>query len=219
VVIPVDSSLQVLGDISYCKTKLFTHQKNNIIRMLNIHHTPTSIYLTDNMPIYFENDLIFDMAINNFISQEDIPLFHITSGMILDDPGTGKTLQFILYLLEIKLKGLVVVPDDTIKYDVWVSQFRYHINDSCTIPFDILTFDELSNELSSNKTFLNKYEVIGIDEIHNLYKSNQYNEIFNIIIMSNIKYRWGITGTPFVNDASLFHIIKFPERMIFSHLI
>jgi SNF2 family DNA or RNA helicase len=72
----------------------------------------------------------------------------------------------------------------------------------------------LSNQFQINKDFLNNYEVIGIDEIHNLYKlSDNFqltaNELFDNIICSSIKYRWGITGTPFVSDSSLFHIINF----------
>jgi SNF2 family DNA or RNA helicase len=70
-----------------------------------------------------------------------------------------------------------------------------------------LTFDELNYFLQGNETYLNQFQVIGIDEVHNLYKGNT--TIFNKIIKSTIKYRWGITGTPFVSDTSLFHIIKF----------
>ncbi len=34
-------------------------------------------------------------------------------------------------------------------------------------------------------------------------------ELFNKIVQSKIKYRWGITGTPFVTESSLFRIINF----------
>jgi SNF2 family DNA or RNA helicase len=194
---------------AYCKTQLFNHQKNNLGRMLNIHYNPTTVFITDDMPIFFENDLIFDMVLDKFISHEEILSFEISSGMILDEPGTGKTLQFILYLLEIKLSSVVIVPDENIK-SVWLGEFAKHID--MAIPFDIFTYDELNQK---DPEFLNQYQVIGIDEIHNLYK-NKFT-LFNKIIQSNIKYRWGITGTPFVSNTSFFQIIKYLTGHIFNN--
>jgi superfamily II DNA or RNA helicase len=195
----------------YCNTELFAHQKNNLARMLNIHTNPTCIKISDNMPIYFENKLIYDMVKEEFISEHDIPTFHITSGMILDEPGTGKTLQFILYLLEITLKvinkALVLVPNNNIKL-VWMTELKKHINPGIIIPFDIMTFDELEQMIIIDDNHLMQYNIIGIDEIHNLYNKPKGN-LFNKIITSSIKYRWGITGTPFVSSDSFFQIIKF----------
>ncbi len=213
----------------YTQTKLFNHQKNNISRMLKIHQTPTVIQISDHMPIYFDNDLIYDMVTCEFITSASVPTFNITSGMIIDEPGTGKTLQFILYILETKLKTLVLVPNDGIK-DGWITEYKKHIHiisdsdgdrDSDVvkhIQFDILTFMELENHLQNTEDYLNQYQIIGIDEIHNLYRNTNTNinsnsnsgyNLFEKIISSNIKYRWGITGTPFINDTSLFNIIKF----------
>jgi hypothetical protein len=222
---------QQFGDLSFSfsftsqntQTKLFNHQKNNISRMLKIHQTPTVIPISDNMPIYFDNDLIFDMVTNEFITASSVPTFNITSGMIIDEPGTGKTLQFILYILETKLKALVLVPNDAIKAG-WIAEYQKHIciiitnNGEKRIQFDILTFMELENHLHITEDYLNQYQIIGIDEIHNLYRnlniststsSGAYSNLFEKIISSNIKHRWGITGTPFITDTSLFNIIKF----------
>jgi SNF2 family DNA or RNA helicase len=192
---------------AYCNTELFSHQKNNLSQMFHIHNNPTSIQMSDNMPIHFENELIYDIVKEEFISKTDIPTYHITSGMILDEPGTGKTLQFILYLLEMKLKALVLVPNNSIKM-VWMEEFEKHIKSSVIIPFDIMTFNEIEEMRNVDETFLNQYQIIGIDEIHNLYNRPKGN-IFHKIITSSIKYRWGITGTPFVSDTSFFQIIKF----------
>jgi hypothetical protein len=196
----------------YTTTKLFNHQKNNISRMLSINKTPKNIQISDNMPIYFDNDLIYDMVTNNFITKSEIPTFSISSGMIIDEPGTGKTLQFILYILETNLKGLVLVPNDMIKLN-WIDEFKKHINFHPDTPhkqppFDVLTFRELEIKISIDSNYLNMYQIIGIDEIHNLYRMLK-NNLFDTIVSSNIKYRWGITGTPFVSDQSLFNIIKF----------
>ncbi len=190
----------------YCLTKLFPHQKNNLARMINIHHNPLTVSISDNMPIYFENDLIFDLAKETFITRENIPSYNIFGGMIMDEPGTGKTLQFILYLLEMKLPSLILVPNDAIKL-VWIEEWRKHINIKSNIPFDIMTFNELKEMLTIDENYLNDFQIIGIDEIHNLYKD--IHRIFIKIISSSIKYRWGITGTGFVSDTSFFQIIKF----------
>ena len=197
----------------YCNTDLFAHQKHNLARMFNIHNNPINIKISDNMPIYFENELIYDMVKEEFISEDDIPTFHINSGMILDEPGTGKTLQFILYLLEMniqyKLCSLILVPNNNIKL-VWMDELNKHINPSTFIPFNIMIFNELEETLNIDETYLNHYQIIGIDEIHNLYnKPKLTGNLFNKIITSSIKYRWGITGTPFVSDNSFFKIIKF----------
>jgi SNF2 family DNA or RNA helicase len=190
---------------SSCRNKLYYHQQNNISRMIDIHNKSTDIYISDNMPIYFDNDLIYDMVQNKFIQKEEICKYKIHSGMILDEPGTGKTLQFILYLLETKLNSLVLVPNENIKF-VWEMEFVKHINLD-TMPFTILTFQQLQQNIALTENYLDYYDIIGIDEIHILYKNNL--TLFNKIVESNIKYRWGITGTPFVNDDSLFNIINF----------
>ncbi len=132
---------------SYCNTKLFPHQMSNLARMFEIHQNPTIISISDTMPIYLPNELIYDIGTNTFISQSEIPTFSITSGMILDEPGTGKTLQIILYLLEVilqfKFEALVLVPNMQIK-KVWIDEFTKHIN-NINIPFNVITFDELSD--------------------------------------------------------------------------
>jgi SNF2 family DNA or RNA helicase len=205
--------LDLSFDSKYTKTKLFNHQKHNISRMLKIHQNPVIIPISDHMPIYFENDLIYNMVTNQFITPSDITHFNINSGMIVDEPGTGKTLQFILYILETKLRSLILVPNEIIKY-VWIDEVKKNI-DVEAIPFDILTFTELERLLDLNFNHLDQYQIIGIDEIHNLYKNINVNPIFDKIVESKIKYRWGISGTPFVSDTSLFQIIKFLSGYLF----
>ena len=183
-----------------CKTKLFNHQKNNISQMLKIHHNPKSIKISDSIIMQFHNNLIYDFGQDKFISKSEIPVFEINSGAILDEPGTGKTLQFIIYLLETGLKSLIIVPNNNIK-DVWIDEFKKHI---------IINLDETNITINTieeiNYGLLDTYDIIGVDEFHVLYKSPN---TFSKIINSKIKYRWAITGTPFITDTSLFNIIKF----------
>jgi SNF2 family DNA or RNA helicase len=79
-----------------------------------------------------------------------------------------------------------------------------------------LTFNELELNLNLYSDYLNQYQIIGIDEIHNLYRMMKSN-MFDIIVSSTIKHRWGITGTPFVSNLSLFNIIKFLTGCCFKN--
>lgn len=191
---------------SYCRTKLFNHQINNISQMLKIYNCPEIIPITD-VTMRFENDLIYDFVKNTFIEEQQITKYEVQCGMVLDEPGTGKTLQFHLFLLELKKNSLVLVPNELIK-NVWIGEFKKHIDFEMHLSkIDIMTFDELESLLEVDKDVLNNFEIIGVDEIHILY--TKYMNLFHKIVTSKIKSRWGITGTPFVNEMSLFNIIKF----------
>lgn len=191
----------------YCRTKLFSHQIHNISSMINIYTNPKEVEATDDLIGQFDNGLIYNFVSKNFIEKKDIPKYYLKGGMILDEPGTGKTLQFILFLLEIKLKSLVLVPNNDIK-KVWIDEFNKHIMlDISKCKINIVTFDELENYLKCGQNILDNTDIIGVDEIHMLYTHRK--ELFYNIVCSNIKSRWGITGTPFVSDSSLFCIIQY----------
>ena len=190
----------------YCHSKLFNHQINNISQMLTIYKNPEVIPFMD-IITKFENGLIYDFNTHEFIEEDMIPEYKIQGGMILDEPGTGKTLQFILFLLELKKRSLILVPNMAIK-KVWTDEFKKHIKfDIHSSLIEIMTFEDLEAFIELDRTVLSNFEIVGIDEIHILYSKNM--KLFNYIVTSNIKSRWGITGTPFVNEESLNNIIKF----------
>ena len=106
------------------------------------------------------------IGINKFIQQKDIQTYALSSGMILDEPGTGKTLQFILFLLECNVPSLVLVPNNAIK-NVWLSEFEKHIEFNIEeSKIKIMIFDEISSDLD-------KFKIIGIDEMHILYSNKK----------------------------------------------
>lgn len=190
-----------------CKTILFNHQISNITQMLDIYYNKIKIQITDDLISKFNNGLYFNIVKNTFIEDDEIPTVTINSGMILDEPGTGKTLQAILFLIETRMKAIILVPNDDIK-KVWLSEFEKHIAmDISCFPINIYTFSDINDELNISSNMLNSFDIIIIDEIHIMY--TKYVVLFNKIIESSIKSRWGITGTPFVNDNSLFHIVKY----------
>lgn len=193
--------------VDICKTKLFNHQISNITRMLDIYYHKHKIQITDDLISKFDNGLCYNIVKNTFISEDEIPTITINNCMILDEPGTGKTLQALLFLIETRVKSIILVPNNDIK-KVWLSEFEKHIMIHISeFPIHIYTFSEISNELNIIPNILNDFDIIIIDEIHIMY--TKYQVLFENIINSNIKSRWGITGTPFVNDMSLFNIIKY----------
>jgi SNF2 family DNA or RNA helicase len=199
----------------YCKTKLFSHQINNISCMLDIYKSPIKIPITNNLIMKFNNGIVYDFVTNKFIEESHIPTYQINSGMILDEPGTGKSLQFILFALELNKKTLILVPNELIK-KVWYTEFEKHMTIKINqTPIEIMTFSDLKSFIDVDKHILDNFEIIGIDEIHIMYTKEM--ELFKKIVKSNIKSRWGITGTPFINEQSLFNIVKFLSGQNFTN--
>jgi len=204
-----------------CKTKLYCYQRHNITRLLNFHTNGIKTRFNDNLILYLDNGIIYDFTTKKFLLETDIPKNEIYGGIVMDDPGTGKTLQFIVYLLEVILsqqvlnidndeKALILVPDNDIKKH-WLNEFQKHV----IIPFDDLPillmtmsdFRKYDPYCKADMQFINKIKIVVVDEIHTLWK--QFLDVFEKILKYNIKYKWGLTATPFVTEQSLFNVIKF----------
>ena len=189
------------------KTKLFDYQKNNINWMLDIESNPASYHITDNKLIYIDNGIIYNYQKNNFIKDinTDIPCVGIRGGIVCDEPGIGKTLQFLTLSDLIPRKTLIVVPNNLKKH--WISEIDKHFYKKINV--SIYSFDEFES-LPIDMG----YERIIVDEIHEIYGNRKLKEkLYN----TKIQYKWGISGTPFINEDSLFEIIKFLTEMPFSY--
>ena len=204
-----------------CKTPLYRYQRHNITRLLHFHTEGVRVRFDNNLVMHFENGIIYDFTQKKFLVETDIPENEIYGGIVMDEPGTGKTLQFIVYLIEVIMtqhvlnadneeKALILVPDDDIKKH-WISEFAKHI----VIPFEdfpillmtVTEFRKYDPYRKADMQFINKIKIIVVDEIHTLWK--QYSDVFDKIIKYKIKYKWGLSATPFVTPNSLFCIIKF----------
>jgi len=220
-----------------CKTPLFNHQKLNISKMLNLFKTPIPMKFHQHLVVEFPHGLVYDIEHNEeggCISPDDIPIRNVSGGMIIDEPGTGKTLQFIIYLLECNRKSLVIVPNEDIK-NVWTSEIQKHLD----IP-DVLntlvgklihfeTFDTIKTKLELESGWLNTngFEILGIDEIHILYSLPDYvskNDVgrdtyllLEQIASSKIPTKWGITGTPFMNEFSFLNIFQYVTGELYEN--
>lgn len=194
-------------------TMPYLYQKDNLNWMINRESNPVKYIVPENKLCYFPDGRIFNTDKGCFITQNDLvngnfkkdikpSLYTFNSGFIMDDVGIGKTLQMICLIKHNpKIKTLIVVPNHL--YEHWQNEFLKHCK---VIPdnYNIIKFNEIDALFGSKY----KFDRIIIDEIHELYTDNY--EIFNkYLINCNIKYKWGMTATPFPTQDSMFHILQF----------
>ena len=189
------------------KTKLFDYQKNNINWMLENEINQKSYYLTDDKLIYIDNGIIYNYKKNNFVQniKTDISYVKIRGGVVCDEPGIGKTLQFLTLTDLIPKKTLIVVPNNLKKH--WLSEIDKHFLKKPIV--SIYSFDEFESIPIDIG-----YERIIVDEIHEIYGNRKLKEK---LYSTKIPFKWGISGTPFINEDSLFEIIKFLTEMPYSY--
>jgi SNF2 family DNA or RNA helicase len=139
----------------------------------------------------------------------------------MDEPGTGKTVQFIIYLLEVIMnqsvlnidneeKALILVPDDDIKKH-WIEEFKKHIIIPLEdLPIMLMTsfdFRKFNSYSKNDMNHIEKFKIIICDEIHTLW--TKFSDVFDKLLKFKIKYRWGLSATPFITPNSLMNIIQF----------
>lgn len=221
-------------DLSYesnpmCKTQLYRYQRHNISRIMHFHNNGIAVRFNNNLNKYFENGLIYDFTSCKFIEETDITLHNIYGGIVMDEPGTGKTLQFIIYLIEVIMnqsvlnidkeeKALILVPDDDIKRH-WQSEFKKHIlvpiEDFPILLMTCSEFRKCNPYKKIDVKFIDTIKIVVIDEIHTLW--TKFNDVFENLSKYKIKYRWGLSATPFITPNSLMNIIRFLVGMHFHN--
>ena len=204
----------------FCKTQLYKYQLYNIWRILQFHNNGIQVRFDNNMIQNFGNGIFYNWSNNKFISESDIPCQTINGGIVMDEPGTGKTLQFIMYLLivitEYNLltdnnRALILVPNDDIKKH-WQEEFKKHIIVPLEeLPIILLTFTEF-NDVMIDKDSI---KIVIVDELHMLW--SKYKNQFTKLLTYDTKYRWGLTATPFVSENSLMKIIEFLTNKTFEN--
>ena len=121
----------------------------------------SNIYLNSRRHIKFLDGRIYEYETNKFITQsEEQSLIKINGGLIYDETGIGKTLQFICLAISNPLiSTLILVPDHL--YAHWNNQFKIHIKPNVFInkyskyPITELCF--LISEVSQSLNILDKY--------------------------------------------------------------
>ncbi len=201
--------LRPLAFESMLNNPLYLYQKGNINWMLNIEANGQN-YVNSRRHIKFLDGRIYEYETNKFIGiGESEDKIKINGGLIYDEVGIGKTLQFIcLAISNPNIKTLILVPDHL--YNHWLNQFALHLKTNKTntnnnnIPgwISIVTFGNYIN-------FNESYSRIIVDEIHELYSKSDNFPIFKKVCEIQTNYKWGLTATPFPVDYSIFNLIKF----------
>ncbi len=182
------------------KTKLFLHQKGNINWMLDLEKR-LDIDILIQRYLYFPDGRIYSIEGMNFVSQSEIVKLKINGGIIFDDVGTGKTLQFIcLALSKPDINTLILVPDHL--YDYWNDQFIKHLNIPMPQNISIIGFNKYLD-------YTQNYDRIIVDEIHELYSNPNNLKIFYKVVTTPCTYKWGLTGTLIPVEHSMFYILEF----------
>ena len=197
-----------------CMTKLYTYQRDSIQWAINIEANLPMIVFTEHKLLYlWYLGLVFDYNLCGgdkcFIKTDDLPKAQVYGGIIADEVGLGKTIQALnLAISREEVRTLIIVPNH-IK-DHWFGEMRKHFVGN---PFDgrvlIATVAE-ANQMPDD--IISKFERLIVDELPELYAKGrpENHKLFDRLCgISTFRYRWGITATPFVDDDSMFNIIRF----------
>lgn len=206
---------------SILNNPLYLYQKGNINWMLNIEANGQN-FINNRRHIKFLDGRIYEYESNKFIGvSEDESKIKINGGLIYDEVGIGKTLQFIcLAISNPNIPTLILVPDHL--YNHWINQFKIHLKKNLILDSnpDNLNFDNFDNfnnipswiKLVSFSNYLNykdAYQRVIVDEIHELYSKPDNFPVFKKVCEIQVDYKWGLTATPLPKDYSIFNLIKF----------
>lgn len=203
----------------WCKTNLFLTQLTTLAWAANIEQSQPTVKFTDDkifkmdwLGMWFNYTRCGGQDPKPFFKFDELPEYVVKGGIICDEPGTGKTIQgLIISLSTPDIKTLILVPTDLIKTH-WYSELDKHF--TFNSPRDVIyvmTYEEFK---SADKKALTIYSRLIVDEIHELYSTNEKYEKNNVLFrellgMKQFKFRWGISATPFIGQQCMTNIIRF----------
>ena len=141
-------------------------------------------------------------------------------GCLCNSPGLGNTLEILTLCCLTPSLNLVIVPEHL--YEHWIFEYKKHVKDNY---MNLVIYTDDSIDLSKynkkptivlivyakletcKKLLSTKFTRIIIDEFHELFdKKDKTFPLINDVIA---KYKWAITGTPFVNSLMINNILNF----------
>ena len=194
------------------KHKLYDYQLDNVHWMSSVERTNRQDYyfrITSDRLLHLPDERVYNYTQNKFIRNDEIKPIEFKGAIIADEMGIGKTLEVLAYILtDLSVKTLIVVPNHLVSH--WNNEISKHysmdmikeIKRQETIT--VMSFDEYEK-----KSSFSSYERLIVDELHETYSKMENRNLFNKLVLFPCRFKWGITGTPFSCNYSLFYIIKY----------
>jgi SNF2 family DNA or RNA helicase len=205
-------------------TKLFSYQLKciNWMNLMELDIIDNTIDISNDRIIKLENGIHYNFIKNNFLTHEDVLKMkhNIRGGIIANEVGTGKTAIAIGHIMNDNNNNLILVPSHLKQH--WINEFQKHTSLDILNIYNVtlFTFDEIQKYTIDELKNMTQYTRIIIDEIHEIYDKIILD---NLSYIPNIKYRWGITGTPIINRYSLYNILTYllgkSTRQFYNKLI
>ncbi len=190
------------------KTRLFKHQIDNINWMIETESNLNN-YIVHSKLIRLGDGRIYRYEENDFVTDETLPKLQIRGGVICDQIGTGKSLQFVcMAVSNPSVRTVVLVPNHLKTH--WENQFELHLKIPIPDYVKIMTFDEF-------KAFPNvECDRLMVDELHELYSKPENSHAFMKAVTNQARFKWGLTATPFTVEYSISNIFRFLTATYFS---
>ncbi len=200
--------VDTLESLSLVKSRIYNHQMDNIHWMLSREKECNDKIITSK--IYkFDDGRIYRYEHNDFFTEETLPSLTVRGGVVIDEVGSGKSLQFIcMAIIEPRLNSIILVPDHLKRQ--WEGEFAKHLKVPIPSNVHIMTFSEYRH-------YTGECDRLLIDEIHELYTNKSNDDVFRKAIDDKAKFKWALTATPFPNiHNSISNILRFLTSTYFS---
>lgn len=197
-----------LENLGLVKSRIYNHQMDNIHWMLSREKECNEKIITSK--IYrFDDGRIYRYEHNDFFTEETLPSLTVKGGVVIDEVGSGKSLQFIcMAISEPNINSIILVPDHLKRQ--WEGEFAKHLHTSIPPYVHIMTFSEY-------RYYTGECDRLLVDEIHELYTIKANDDVFRKAVNDKAKFKWALTATPFPNiNNSISNILRFLTSTYFS---
>ena len=195
-------------DIPKLQTRLFDYQVNNIHWMLEMEMEPIKAKITDHKCLEFPDGRVYNYTKNKMTTWDTFPDVAFKGGVIADEMGVGKTLQILSHCARTPaIRTIVVVPKHLEKH--WKDEMVKHFGEQMASVV-IMNFQQFFSTESD-------FERLVVDEIHETYAISENIQIFEKLVEYPARYKWGVSGTPFACEKSLFYLVQFLTGISFMN--